>query len=147
MTKVCVIDFETSIGTGVHKGLAKDPNNDFYTIIWGSHPDEVKIAHSAEGFKRDLGPASEVLSADVVVGHNLPFDLSYIIHHWTAEARMPRCWDTQIAEYLMTGQRHQYASLAELQSKYLGQKIKKDRISRLYAAGIGADKIVAACRS
>lgn len=145
--KVCVLDFETSISKGIHKGLAKEPSNDFYTIIWGISPNEVKVMHNPEGFQRDLPKEvrDDLFSSDIIIGHNLPFDLSYIIHdkdfhRWVLNGGI--LWDTQIGEYLITGQRHTFSSLAELQQKYLGMKIKDDRISKLYNKGIGADKIV-----
>jgi DNA polymerase I-like protein with 3'-5' exonuclease and polymerase domains len=142
--KVQVIDFETKISSTCHGPMAKWPENDFCTTIWGNHPERVQCTHNPNGFKRILGVAGEILSADILVGHNLPFDLAYIIDYYKTEKRIPQTWDTQIAEYLMTGQRHSTSSLAELQVKYLGGKIKKDRISKLYKKGIGADKIIQA---
>lgn len=50
----------------------------------------------------------------------------------------------QVAEYLLTGQQHTFASLAELQEKHLGEKVKPNRISYLFSKGIGADRIVKA---
>lgn len=149
--KALIIDLETSIGTGPHKSEAKDPSNDFYTIIYGDHPERISIEHDPEGFKRTV-PAKmdEMLkSSDIIVGHNLGFDLSYM---WNDSAIKDflitggKIWDTQVAEYILTAQVHSFASLSELQCNYLGQKIKKDRISRLYKAGIGADMIIAAKR-
>jgi DNA polymerase I-like protein with 3'-5' exonuclease and polymerase domains len=148
MTKFCVLDLETNIGDGPHGPSAKDPNNDFFTVIAGNTINNVHIMHKSSGFKRKL-PAFAVKllnEADVIIGHNLPFDLSYIYH--TSEfqdflKRGGQIWDTQVAEYLMSGQRHSFASLAELQLIYLNKKIKESRISALFAKGIGADKIVA----
>lgn len=143
--KACVIDFETTIASEVYGPDHRDPANDFHTIIYGDKPTDIKVIHKLEGFKRELDDAyTDLMSADIVVGHNLPFDLGFIIHHWKAKRTMPKVWDTQVAQYLLSGQRHSFASLAELQNIYLGTKIKKDRISQLYKKGIGADKIIAA---
>ena len=80
------------------------------------------------------------------MGHNLSFDLGYIWHdeQWQNYLLNEEntIWDTQEAEYILSGQRHKYASLAELQEIYLGQKIKEGRISRLFKRGIGADQIL-----
>ncbi len=144
-----VLDLETSISTGPHGPAAKDPSNDFYTVIAGSAPENVQVMHKVEGYSRTL-PAEiggMMAQADVIVGHNLPFDLSYIYKMKAFTAFLQRggqVWDTQIAEYLMSGQRHSFASLAELQEIYLGRKIKETRIGLLFQKGIGADKILAA---
>ncbi len=149
MTNFCVIDTETSISRGPHGPQAKDPTNDMYTIIAGSSASNVKVYHNPEGFKRQVPfEVAELINrADVIVMHNAPFDLSYL---WVTKElqefllRGGQVYDTQIAEYLMSGQRHSFASLAELQNIYLGQKSKESRISALFKAGVGADKILTA---
>lgn len=138
--KIYVFDIETSINSKMHGPDAKDPINDFHTLIWGSHPDEINIRHSCTGCRSvSASLPKEILECDLLIGHNLPFDLAYVIKDLPSELHT---WDTQIAEYLMSGQRHAFSSLAELQEIYLGRKIKKDRISYLFKNGIGADKIV-----
>lgn len=150
MVNVIVLDFETSTGDkATHGPSAKDPSNDFYTIIYGDSPDNVTIEHKEEGFKRKLsqGFVDMLAVSDVLVGHNLAFDLSYI---WKCEEfqdflkRGGTIYDTQTAEYLMSGQRHSFASLGELQEIYLGLKVKIDRVSKLYKKGVGADRMVGA---
>jgi DNA polymerase I-like protein with 3'-5' exonuclease and polymerase domains len=143
--RICTWDLETSIADELLGPDPRSPKNDFYTLIWGNTPDNVKIKHNEMGFKRELDDAKdELLSADLIVGQNLPFDLGYIIHHFVERGKLPDVFDCQIAEYLMSGQRHSFASLEELQLIYLGVKVKKSRISALYKKGIGADKILAA---
>lgn len=145
--KFMVLDFETSISQGPHGGEAKDPSNDFYTVIWGNKPDNIVIEHKEGGYSRTL-PQNAVAMlncTDVLIGHNIGFDLSYIWH--TEELRNfllrgGQIWDTQVAEYLMSGQRHAMASLAELQLLYLGQKIKEDLISSIFSKKVGANVII-----
>lgn len=150
MVNVIVLDFETSTGDKVtHGPSAKDPNNDFYTIIYGDSPDNVTIEHKEEGFKRKLpkGFVDMLAKSDVLIGHNLAFDLSYIWHTQELKdfiLKGGEIYDTQTAEYLMSGQRHSFASLGELQEIYLGTKVKLDRISKLYKKGVGADRMVGA---
>lgn len=141
MLKPFVLDLETSLGNPKLFGPdSKDPNNDFYTYITGDHPENVQIYHNEQGFNRQIPEAARGYfnTHNLLVGHNLPFDLGYIYH--TSEFTSyimsgGAVWDTALAEYLITGQVHKFPSLAELQQKYLGEKIKEDRISRLYKAG------------
>lgn len=142
-----ILDIETSIATGPWGPDFRDPNNDFYTVIYGDHPDRVVCEHSPSGFGRILpsGMIELLEKADVIVGHNLGFDLSYIFHLKEIKDFILRgglIWDTQCAEYILTAQQHQYSSLSDLQEKYLGSVKKVGKISGLFQRGIGADKIV-----
>ncbi len=145
--KPLAIDTETSLGGDVFGPSAKDPNNDYYTIQWGTSPDNVVLMHNADGFKRQPPQAflDELKNATIVIGHNLAFDLGYLwkLPEWQAfMKRGGEIWDTAQCEYLLSGQRHKFPSLAELQLIYLGKRIKADRISYLFKKGIGPDKIL-----
>jgi DNA polymerase I-like protein with 3'-5' exonuclease and polymerase domains len=145
--KPIVFDLETSISTGPHGPDFRDPTNDFYTIIYGDVPARVVCEHNSQGFGRMLpnGMVELLATKDVIVGHNLGFDLSYIFHLKEFKDFISRggvIWDTQVAEYILTAQQHQYSSLADLQEKYLGSVKKVEKISGLFKKGIGADKIV-----
>ncbi len=79
----------------------------------------------------------------LLVGHHIGFD----IHHLRVKGEINEkflgtvnLWDTQVAEYLLTAQRTQYASLDELATKY-GGTLKDDTVKKLFAAGKGADEI------
>jgi DNA polymerase I-like protein with 3'-5' exonuclease and polymerase domains len=147
--RVLAFDTETSIGNTIHEGTFRDPNNDIYTMIWAIHPSSVVIKHCIGGFNR-IPPKElldEISRADVIIGHNLRFDLCYIwpyIKDFILRGGV--IWDTQEAEYCLTAQQHTTSSLAELQLKYLGEKEKPSRISGLYKKKIGADKIIQASR-
>jgi len=144
--KVLALDFETSIGTTIHGPTFRDPENDIFTQIWASHPEQVTVCHRLEGFNRQLAFDLN-MEVDVIVGHNLSFDLCYIWHNTSLQNYVGcggKIWDTQLTEYILTGQQHTTASLAELQEKYLSQKEKPSRITALFKKGIGADKILAA---
>lgn len=141
--KVLSWDCETSIGTTVHGSTFRDPRNDIYTQIFASHPSNVEVIHDPKGF----GRVCKVWLGDVdlLIGHNISFDLCYVwkdpdIQKYFIDGG--KIWDTQLAEYLLTGQQHAFASLAELQEKYLGRREKPSKISFLYKKGIGADRIV-----
>ena len=75
-----------------------------------------------------------------VVGHNLPFDLQYLYRTDKSTFQDARLWDTQLAEYLLSGQQCRWASLDQLAVKY-GLPLKEDKIKKYFEAGIGADKI------
>ena len=79
---VLVFDTETTIASEHHGPAAKDPINDFHTLIFGQHEDNIIVEHRAEGFKRK--PSERfwelLLKSDILVGHNLSFDLPYIWH-------------------------------------------------------------------
>lgn len=145
-TKCFVFDIETSIASGIHYG-SRNVNNDIYTLIYGSSDEDIKVEHNIKGFNRQLsyGARELIMSSDVIIGHNLSFDLGYIWETDELKSFLIRggfTWDTQLAEYLLSGQRHNMSSLAELELIYLGEKIKENRISRLFKKKIGADKII-----
>lgn len=142
--KVCVFDLETTINSPIHGPDAKDPVNEAVTWIWGNNPDNIIIKHGIEG---KFGFLDDLQDCDMIIGHNLKFDLAYIwneplLQKWVVNGG--KVWDTQVAEYILTGQQHRLSSLAEIQEKHLGQKSKLNRISRLYERKIGADKILKA---
>lgn len=147
--KVLALDFETSIGTTIHGPSFRDTSNDIFTFIWATHPANVQVAHAEKGWKRELvgNLEEEIYNTDTIIGHNISFDLCYV---WNNKAivnfvlRGGKIWDTQLTEYILTGQQHTTASLTELQLKYLGVKEKPSRISYLFKKGIGADEIVQA---
>lgn len=131
----------------IHGAESKDPDNDFHTIIYGDHPDRIKLKHSVPGFKRTLplDVGQQLDKSHTMIGTNLKFDITFIWddpHFQDFLLRGGKIWDCQLARYLMSGQRHTYPSLAEMQKIYLGIKTKLDRISKLYKANIGADEII-----
>jgi DNA polymerase I-like protein with 3'-5' exonuclease and polymerase domains len=147
--KVLSYDLETRIGNTVHGSTFRDPQNDFYTLIYSTNPEWVSIIHNPTGFKRVLDKKfeEELYYADVLIGHNLSFDLCYVWNNKSIQdfvLKGGKIWDTQTAEYILTGQQHSTSSLAELQDKYLGVIEKPSRISALYKKGVGADRIVQA---
>ena len=149
--KILCLDLETTIASEAHGAHAKDPKNYFVTTQWGVHPDNVHLQHQLDNIQRDLPEQflKELKDTDILIGHNINFDLSYIYNSKDFQAYLARggkIWCTQSAEYVLSAQRHSFSSLAELQEKYLGGKTKESRISRLFKAGIGADKIVEAKR-
>jgi len=89
----------------------------------------------------DLTPVRNLCdTASLVIGHNVKFDLLYIYRD--TSNTLPRIWDTQLAAYLLSGQRHLYASLDELTKEYVGaHALKDDRIKAYWKAGIDTPSI------
>lgn len=82
----------------------------------------------------------EIDKASLVVGHNIKFDLLYI-YRLTSNI-LPRIWDTQLAAYILSGQRHLYASLDELTAEYVGKHaLKDDKIKEYWKAGVRTEDI------
>lgn len=145
--KVLSLDFETSIGKTIHGSTFRDPENDIYTQIWADSPDNVFVIH--DKYNKKLAWNFDYLfkNVDYLIGHNIGFDLSYVWQDDNLKKYLKnggKIWDTQYAEYLLTGQQHTTSSLAELQLKYLGEREKPSRITSLYKKGIGADRIIQA---
>lgn len=78
--------------------------------------------------------------ASLVIGHNVKFDLLYIYRN--TSNKLPRIWDTQLAAYLLSGQRHLYASLDELTAEYVGKEaLKDDKIKQYWKNGVDTPDI------
>jgi len=83
--------------------------------------------------------------AGCVVGHNIKFDLHYLWKHSPIDKNIMedngvRIWDTQLAEYLLTGQQSKWATLDELSEKY-GGTLKPSKIKEYWDAGVGTEDI------
>lgn len=145
MIKPICLDTETSIGTHKYHTQSRDKETDVYTLITARHPDDVFVEHREKGFSRTL-PPNYFGDSNTLVLCNASFDLGYLWHdkQWQEflSIESNTIWDVCEAEYILSGQRHKYPSLAELQEIYLGQKTKEDRISKLFKKGIGADRIL-----
>lgn len=145
MLKILGLDLESSTGGKVFGPDPKDPTNDFYSLIVGTTPTQVDVYHKEMGYKRILN--YDLTTIDLIVCHNAAFDISYIWENTGFQEFIKRggsIWCTAQAEYALTGQRHKFPSLAELQLKRLGIKTKETRISKLFKAGIGAQSIIKA---
>ena len=75
------------------------------------------------------------------IAQNAKFDLLYTYRN-RKQGVLPAVWDTQLAEYLLTGQQSKYASLDELTKKYVGEHaIKDDKIKAYWDAGVQTEDI------
>lgn len=78
--------------------------------------------------------------AKLVVGFNIKFDLHWIRRYGVTLPNRVRIWDCQIAEFIITGQRGSYPSLADCAAKYnLGKKL--DKVKELWDLGLDTTDI------
>ena len=142
MGNTLVIDLETTMDCPVGNNKANPMwmGNKIIAsgIKWGDDK-EVYTSYSTGGV--DKGYLLEVVGrASLVVGHNIKFDLLYIYRN--TSNILPRIWDTQLAAYLLSGQRHLYASLDELTAEYVGDHaLKDDKIKEYWKAGVRTEEI------
>lgn len=78
---------------------------------------------------------------DIVVGHNIKFDMAYYFRQSPYE-KLPTLWDTAIAEYILTGQESKFPSLNSLIEKYIGKEaLKDDRLKKYWDSGYRTEDI------
>lgn len=141
--RYAVIDFETTVFESYkRKANPFDKRNKVIVSVFKLGTDtEVTTKYDRSGIdKFDDLPFDKF---DVLVGQNMKFDLLYLwgsqrLREWLRNGG--RIFDTMVAEYLLTGQQSMYASLDKLALKY-GGEVKDNRLSEMFEAGIGADKI------
>lgn len=77
--------------------------------------------------------------ATLIVGHNIAFDLAYMMKTWPEEMEkaLPfiHIWDTQQTEYLLSGQTDLYPSL-DFCCEKRGLPLKDDEIKELWRQGV-----------
>ncbi len=79
----------------------------------------------------------------LLIGHNIGFDIHYCLNKnkiTKDKLAQSHIWDTQLAEYLLSGQTHRFPSLDELVEKRGGSK-KDERVKVMFEAGKGADEV------
>lgn len=74
----------------------------------------------------------------LLIGHNIGFDLKWMLKVGAIKLKdlqRIRIWDTQQAEYLLSGQAHLYPSLDDC-CKEIGLPLKDDKIKEYWKAGV-----------
>jgi len=140
--EVLTLDFETTMKSKVGKNKASPfcEDNTAVTLAY-------KVPHEpvASGTQRvDL--SGQLMRGRPLVGHNIKFDL-----HWLrkcAGSTEYLRWlkdggtvlDTQVIEYLLSGQVYKYPKLDDLALKYTGEA-KMDEVKALWDQGLDTDEI------
>lgn len=136
-----VVDLETTIRCPVGNNTGNPMWRSNKVIAAGMQIVGGAYGHSYDKDGIDLKGCREVCNtADLVIGHNVKFDLLYIYRD--TSNKLPRIWDTQLAAYLLSGQKHMYASLDELTAEYIGKHaLKDDKIKAYWKAGVQTEDI------
>lgn len=139
-----VLDLETTIRNpvGNHSANPMWKGNKIIAAGWLELGGAVQTDYDVNGLNSEHVETLLVTldKAVMVVGHNIKFDLLYMYRN--TNRYLPTIWDTQLAEYLLTGQTHLYSSLDQLTAKYVGDHaLKDDRIKEYWKQGIDTDKI------
>ena len=137
------IDVETTLNGNEEIGLAHPMSPDNKVVLYGI-TDNIGVAFTTDEPKKfKLAVAEHIGNDPTFCGHNISFDLLYLYRESPAlkEAfQSSKIWDTQLAEYILTGQRSKWSSLDELSVKY-HLPVKDDKIKAYFEAGLGSDKI------
>jgi DNA polymerase I len=143
--KYTVIDLETSVknvgeeAVGSMKAAPWHPKNKIVLTGWKSDmnlPGSTMFNHLHLRLLLDDG-------THMLIGHNIKFDLHYLmVQHSSAGAWLHtgEIWDTQLAEYLLSGQTKIYPSLDYCSEKY-GGTLKDDQIKKMWDAGVDTEDI------
>jgi len=140
-----VVDLETSVKNRDEKGKPIIggstgspwwPDNDIVLAQWEDEDGEALV-------ERYTVPPTE--NCTLAIGHNIKFDLLYLLtrsEEWREWWTNPtsHIWDTQLAEYIISGQTHLYPSLNECAEKY-GGELKDDRVKEFWQEGYDTEDI------
>lgn len=137
-----VLDIETDSKTTFRKwNNPFDPNNKIIMVQGKRGNTDVKIIFDRTGIDRDI--TLNLDSIDLLVGHNLSYDLSYLWYNTSIQSYLKRggkIWDTLLVEYLLDGQLKQPRDLSSLSVKY-GGTAKIDVVTEAFKNGKGWDSI------
>ena len=136
-----VIDLETSIKCPVGNSKANPMwhGNNIVASGWKIDTSNVQTMYVKTGVSPSYLKAI-CDKATLVIGHNIKFDLLYLYRG--TMTKLPRVWCTQLAAYILSGQRHMYASLDELTQEYVGvHAIKDDKIKNYWKSGVDTEDI------
>lgn len=147
---IVILDTETTLHSDRESDKASphDPNN------WIVYVGEKRILDGKVILTEMHGPVDRpvkkpgtlapIAEPMLLVGHNLKFDLAFMKRdnpEWYQLIENGlQLWDTQLAEYILTGQEHKFASLDELTAKY-GGELKDSRMKEYWANGISTEDI------
>ena len=137
-----VVDLETTIRCPVGNSSGNPMWRGNKVIAWGCcGTDGGTAGYKYDVNGLDLTPLRNLCdTSSLVIGHNVKFDLLYIYRD--TNNTLPRIWDTQLAAYLLSGQRHLYASLDELTKEYVGvHALKDDKIKAYWKSGMDTPDI------
>ncbi len=98
----------------------------------------------AKGLNQDYMPKGWLDKVNVLIGHNIKYDLLYL---WKNEElqnafkRGLRIWDTQLCEYMLSGQQHKYPALRDIAVRKYGCKNRVKHIEQGFEQGLDTTQI------
>jgi DNA polymerase I-like protein with 3'-5' exonuclease and polymerase domains len=131
LTDYIVIDLEVTIRNkiGPNKASPFCPSNSVVLYGYKTSDPRFVTAVTVPALFKD----KEVLTNATFVGQNIKFDLLWLLRDTGAIPEY--IWDTQLAEYILTGQQVKMASLDGLSAAY-GGTLKDDEIKEYWNKGI-----------
>ena len=146
----CSIDVETTMNGTEEVGLSNPMHPLNYIVALGVRKETTYSPAKNNIWFRDAAHystftayISDIAQDYTLCGHNFAFDLLYLYRQGPSikrDLQSHKIWDTQLAEYILSGQTMKWSSLDDLCKKY-GLPVKDDKIKSYFIAGIGADKI------
>lgn len=148
-----VFDVETTTyELAKRKASPFNPDNWVVAVGWAHNNKPVAGTYYGKNRTGSHGWMKSILEGlrpAYLVGFNIKFDILYMIQHpsdyaayqaWIAEGG--QLWDTQLAEYLLDGQKQDshMLSLDEVAPRY-GGTLKVDEVKAMWAQGIGTEDI------
>lgn len=128
-----VIDLETG-----SKKVYERVGNPWFNpvIVMGMKAEEESEPRTTEGaFEFFL----TLRKTDLLIGHNIKFDLLHLWKHTLLQDAFRnglQIWDTQLAEYILTGQRTKYAKLRTIAVEKYGCPERVKHIDEYFEKGI-----------
>jgi DNA polymerase I-like protein with 3'-5' exonuclease and polymerase domains len=142
--KFIAVDVETTLNGDEDTGTAHPMHPKNYIVWYGlstGYEDSLAV-DNVELFVDKLKVIDKYIVDKTFCGHNISFDLMYLYKDSILKSyfQSQTIWDTQLAEYILTGQQSKFSSLDELSVKY-GLPVKDDKIKKYFEAGLGSEKI------
>lgn len=96
------------------------------------------------GIYSDQFPVNWLNYCDLLVGHNIKFDLLYIwprkdLQQWFKEGG--RIWDTSLAHYMLSGQQETYPALRDVATRCYGCTPREKKMEEYWDKGIDTKDI------
>lgn len=131
-----VLDSEVTIRNTIGKNKASPFCPDNQLVLWGWKTESDKSSF----INRSINCSFRFIAERrVLVGQNIKFDLLWDFRN-AGKYYPTHVWDTQLAEYLITGQDSKMISLDKLAMKY-GGTLKDDRIKEYWNSGVDTTDI------
>ncbi len=92
----------------------------------------------------DTMPNKWLERVDIIIGHNIKYDLLYLWKNEDLQKAFKhglRIWDTQLAEYMLSGQKHRYPKLRDIAVNKYGCKERVKNIDEGFKQGLNTSNI------